>query len=407
MILGYMVPEFPGQTHIMFEREIAVLRRRGVVVDVVSTRRPVGPVRDSFAELTRATTYLMPFRPSLVAAAVAAVARAGPRRWAAWAGAVRSAEVDGGIRGRARLLALALCGAALAGVARRRRWGHLHVHSCADSAHIAMFASCLSGVRYSLTLHGPLGDYGADQRGKWRRASFAVVITETLRREVEDQLAGALPASVRVAGMGVDAAALARSGPYRPWHPGQRATLFSCGRLNRSKGHVDVVTAVAALRAEGLDVELVIAGEDEQGGSGYRRTLEAHVERLGVGDAVELLGSVPESEIRKRLDAAHLFVLASMAEPLGVAIMEAMAMEVPVVVTSAGGVSELVTDGEDGLLVPPGSPGAIVAAVRRVLDDPDLAVALGRRARVTVAERFGVERNAGVLVEEIGRLEPP
>jgi glycosyltransferase involved in cell wall biosynthesis len=74
--------------------------------------------------------------------------------------------------------------------------------------------------------------------------------------------------------------------------------------------------------------------------------------QLRLDDSVVLLGAVSEEVVRKELSEAHAFVLGSLAEPLGVAIMEAMAMRVPVGVTGAGGVAELVDDGVDGLLVP-------------------------------------------------------
>ena len=88
--------------------------------------------------------------------------------------AIATAKV--GWKSRLRLVPLALLGASLARISKRRHWDHLHVHSCADAAHIAMFARILGGVPYSLTLHGPLSDYGPNQRQKWRNAEFVVVI---------------------------------------------------------------------------------------------------------------------------------------------------------------------------------------------------------------------------------------
>jgi glycosyltransferase involved in cell wall biosynthesis len=115
-----------------------------------------------------------------------------------------------------------------------------------------------------------------------------------------------------------------------------------------------------------------------------------------------LLGAVPEEVVRERLMQAHVFALASLEEPLGVAIMEAMSMEVPVVATNAGGVPELVSDGVDGLLVEPGDAAAIARAIKAIATHRDLAATLSARARTKVLERFSSRRSA----EAIARLVP-
>src|SRR5262249_30234532 len=150
------------------------------------------------------------------------------------------------------------------------------------------------------------------------------------------------PSVLDIAPMGVDVSGFHRGIPYAPWEGGGPLSVFSCGRLNPCKGHADLIRAVQLVAGRGIDARLTIAGEDETGGDGYHRTLASLIEALGVGDRVQLLGAVSESRVRAELEQAHVFALASLAEPLGVAIMEAMAMSVPVVVTGAGGVPELV-----------------------------------------------------------------
>lgn len=396
VVLGYLVPEFPGQTHAFFWREVAALTRAGVRPLLVSTRRPRGTAA-AHAWAGRAaarTRYLTDWSPGAVAVLVRAV-RAGRVR--AVVREVRAAAADVGVL---RASGLALAGARLAALARQGRWQHLHVHSCAGAAQVAVLAHALAGVPYSLQLHGPLADYGGNQRAKWRHASFALVITEDLRREVRAALAGDLPPVVAVAPMGVDPDRFARTTPYVPHPPDEPGSgplrVVSCGRLNPSKGHDDLVRAVRLLVDAGRDVELTVAGEDEHGGTGYRRDLEALVTASRLEHRVHLLGSVGEDEVLAVLERAHVFALASHAEPLGVAIMEAMALELPVVVADGGGVRALVRDGT-GLLVPPRDPAALAAALARVADDPGLASGLGRRAREHVVEGFGSDRSARTL----------
>ncbi|VTR78525.1 exopolysaccharide biosynthesis GT4 family glycosyltransferase EpsE [Cellulomonas hominis] len=402
VVLGYLVPEFPGQTHAFFWREVAALRRAGAEPVLVSTRRPRGAAAHAWAPSAAARTrYLTDWSPRGAAAAVAVLAGSlrGPRRRDV-AREARASAADGGV---ARTAALMLAAAHLAAVARRERWQHLHVHSCGRAAQVAALAHALTGLRYSLSLHGPLADYGGNQRGKWRGAAFGLVITEGLRRDVAVALAGDLPPVVAVAPMGVDPVRFARAAPYAPWAPPGRLRVVSCGRLNPSKGHDDLVRAVRLLTDAGRDVELVVAGEDEQGGAGYRRDLEALIDRSGLGGRVRLLGSVGEDEVRAQLERAHVFALASHAEPLGVAIMEAMALELPVVVGAGGGIGALVEDGVTGLLVPPRDPSGIAAALARAADDPVLAVALGAHARRHVVAAFSSERGARTLLDLVER----
>lgn len=397
--LGYLVPEFPGQTHIMFWREIEKLQDRGVDVRLVSTRRPHSgfQVHAWSGEASRGTAYLVPPGWRGIALLTGQLARAGPRSlhsvWKEW----RSTQRRG--LDRLRLLAAVGIGAQLAGLSRVERWDHLHVHSCASSADAARFARLLHGPPYTLTLHGPVGDYGPDQRAKWRRASAGTVITTQLEMELREVVGEALPDSVTVTSMAADTEVFRRSTPYQPWDGHGPVRIFSCGRLNPAKGHADLITAVADLRRSGMPVTCVIAGEDEQVGKGYRTVLQRLIDGADLGDAVSLVGAVPEGEIARALHECHVFVLASKAEPLGVAIMEAMAAGVPVVVTDAGGVPELVTDGHDGLLVPPGRPDLIQAAVHSIVASPVHASELADAARRSALRRATRTTSAEVLLQ--------
>jgi glycosyltransferase involved in cell wall biosynthesis len=96
-------------------------------------------------------------------------------------------------------------------------------------------------------------------------------------------------------------------------------------------------------------------------------------------------------------------VLASWHEPLGVAYMEAMAAGVPVIGTDAGGVRELLTDGETGLLVPPQSPEALAGAIARLAGDPALCARLSEAGRAHVVAGYDSARGAEALIAGVTR----
>lgn len=400
---GYLVPEFPGQTHAFFWREIEALRALGARPHIISTRKPRRDARThAWAEAAASEAqYLFPGSlGTLLAAAWLLVStilrgRAGPLFRE-----IDRASASSG-RGQGRLIALAFAGAELAVLAARGGWRHVHVHSCADSAWVALFAHLLTGLHYSLTAHGPLSDYGGGQGEKWSHAEFGLAITRRLRREIEVELGGSVPTDLAIAPMGIDPGSFARRSPYRPWTPGTTAWIFSCGRLSPSKGHDDLVRALALLVEQGRDVQLVIAGEDEDGGAGYRRWLEAFIAASDVADRVLLLGAVSEDDVRAELERAHAFALASHAEPRGVAIMEAMAMCVPVVVSAEGDVRELVEDRVTGMLANAHAPWTFAGEIAQLLDRPGFAIGLGLCARDHVARNYNSAASAATLLHLI------
>jgi glycosyltransferase involved in cell wall biosynthesis len=205
--------------------------------------------------------------------------------------------------------------------------------------------------------------------------------------------------------MGVDLDTFKRTTPYQPWNGSGPFHLFACGRLNPCKGHDDALRALALVRGRGIDAHLAIAGQDDTQDMRYRRTLDSLILELGLEGCVRLLGAVDEQIVRTEMERAHVFVLASLHEPLGVAIMEAMAMAVPLVVTREGGVPELVEDGTDGVLVDARAPDRIASALEGLAREPDRARLLGAHGLRTVAERFHSGVSARVIAECLGSLK--
>jgi glycosyltransferase involved in cell wall biosynthesis len=391
--LGYLVPQFPGQTHIFFWRELAELERLGISPHILSTRpHPEGLISHEWSEVAMArTTYLGTVD---VAAALAGALRA------PWGEILREGE------GRAFLRDVAIClpaARALIATCRARGIAHVHAHSCGRAALICALARRMGGPGYSLTLHGPLSDYGPGQGFKWRHSSFATIITRKLLAEAEAMLGADMPGDVVVRSMGVDTGRFRRETPYVPPAPGAPLRLFACGRLNVVKGHQDLLSALRLLLDRGAEVQLDIAGEDDAGGGGHHLELQRHLEALNLAGHARLLGAISAAEVRRHLLAADVFVLASWHEPLGVAYMEAMACEVPTIGTDAGGVEELITHGETGMLVPPQSPEALADAIAALAADRGLCARLSKAGRAHVVAHFSSGLGAEALASGIQR----
>jgi glycosyltransferase involved in cell wall biosynthesis len=145
------------------------------------------------------------------------------------------------------------------------------------------------------------------------------------------------------------------------------------------KGHADLVDALARLAAPPA---MCFVGDGPE-----RERIGGLLVARGLRGTVELAGPVPDAA--RLLPGYQFAVLASHAEGLPNAVLEAMAAGLPVIATSVGGVPEIVTDGVTGLLVPPHAPDALAAAIAALVADPGLRARLGRAARRT-AERFDV-----------------
>ena len=134
----------------------------------------------------------------------------------------------------------------------------------------------------------------------------------------------------------------------------------------------------------------------------HRPALEAQVADLGLGDQVAFTGA--REDVPRLLAAADLFVLPSLTEALPTVLAEAMAAGLPIVATTVGGIPEMTRHGEAALLVPPADPGALAAAVCRLLSNPRQAAAMGRSGRRLVAARFDIRTQAKALADDYRAL---
>jgi glycosyltransferase involved in cell wall biosynthesis len=249
--------------------------------------------------------------------------------------------------------------AAVTGVAWSARWArpprHIHAHFGWVAATAAWAAATYSGWPFSVTLHAFELHSSAKQDRFTEvplRAAQGVFVVTAADIDLVRQRWGVEAHTIR---MGLPDPWFEEGEPVtrEPW------LLLSVGSLVEKKGHADLIRALAEADPRW---HLVICGEGPA-----RRQLEHLVGELGLAARVELLGVVDESEVRRLLERAAVFCLASVEAPSGdkdgmpVALMEAMARGVPVVSTRVGGIPELV--GGSGRLVSPRSPGEFARAI--------------------------------------------
>ena len=156
------------------------------------------------------------------------------------------------------------------------------------------------------------------------------------------------------------------------------------GRLEEQKGHRFLLAALPELAREIPELHVILVGEGRQGES-----LRRQAEELGVGPLVRFLGT--RRDLPRLLKAMDLFIQPSLWEGLPLALLMAMGAGLPVVGTQVSGISEIIEDGVNGQLVPPGDSQALAAAVAEMYRQPELRARMGKAARETVTESYSHE----------------
>lgn len=386
--LAYLTSLYPAVSHTFIQREIAGLRSLGFTVEPCAARRPeagqiTGPAeRAALAE----TFYILAAarRPAtLPRALLAALGRPGGllRMLAlAW----RTAPP--GVRGGLKQMAYAAEAVILSRHLQVHRIDHLHNHFASSSGTVALLTSALSGIPFSYTLHGPSDLYEPEKwrlREKTARAAFVACISHFARAQAMHFSDPAHWPKLRIVHCGVLPELYARAAPRS--EPGTR--LIFVGRLAAVKGLRVLIEAFGQARRTRPDLHLTLVGDGAD---------RAMLERLAapLGDAVQFAGYLSQEDVAAALARSDAFVLPSFAEGLPVVLMEALAAARPVIATQVAGVSELVEDGVNGFIVPPGDARTLADRIGRIADDPELRARMGRAGRETVRAEFDARQEA-------------
>jgi glycosyltransferase involved in cell wall biosynthesis len=281
---------------------------------------------------------------------------------------------------------------------------HLHAHYAHGATTVAWLAALITGLSFSFTAHAKdLYCESLNPAGLLRRkllaARFAVTCTETNRRYLR-QIASQTPVHRVYHGLNADFSALLAKAPERP-ATDDAFRVLGVGRLVRKKGFDTFVEACAVLRKAEAPLEAIIAGSDGEHGDEVRR----RISNLRLDGVIRLTGPLDQASLYEQYGRATAFCLPCRVlddgdrDGIPNVLMEAMARGLPVITTPISGITELVSDGVNGLLVPPDDPQALAGALQRLRHDPALADRLANAARRTVQSRFDGEALAGRLAE--------
>jgi len=278
-------------------------------------------------------------------------------------------------------------------VLREERPDILHTHlPRADFA--GAFARVFhSGLVWVCSVHAI---YSEDWSGRWslplfnllwRRADIMLCISHAVREWLVGR--GVPQDKARVIHYGIEPEKFSepRVNLREQWGLNDNAVVGSIGRLEPRKGHDLLIQAMPELCMRVPSARLLIAGHDP---CGYGVTLRRLIDRLGLGEKVRLVGF--QTDVVSFLNALDVFAFASSSEGFGQVVIEAMAAGKPVITSKIAPLTEIVADGETGLLVESGSPQSFASAIAQLLIDPMERHRMGARGRERVTKCFTAER---------------
>ena len=174
----------------------------------------------------------------------------------------------------------------------------------------------------------------------------------------------------------------------------EKKIIYSAGRLTEQKGFNCLIEAAQLLRGKRDDLVFIVSGQGKRAS-----TLTTQVENAGLADSFVFEGFTPD--IYPYLKGCDLFVLASLFEGMPNVVMEAMAMEKPVIVTDVNGARELIREGSTGLIVPPSSPKALSKAIASIIDAPQTLENMGKKGKLRVSAQFTMQNMTDRLEQHL------
>jgi glycosyltransferase involved in cell wall biosynthesis len=404
--IAVVVKGYPRLSETFIAQEILGLERRGLALTIVSLRHPTDPaVHEMHRQIQAPSLYL----PEYLYQEPARVLRAwwGVRRWPTYKAARRLWRRDlrrdpTSNRGRRFGQALVLAHELPSDV------GLLYAHYLHTPASVARYAAVLCGLPWCASAHAKdiWTTPAWEQAEKLRDCTWATTCTAAGAAHLR---ALAPDAELMLTHHGVDASRFAA--PQRTLGPDGRdpdrpVRLLGVARLVPKKGIEVLLAALAALPPE------LHWRYEHVGGGPLRDALTALAGRLGLADRIAWRGALPHDRVVDAYRAADLFVLASRIAPDGDrdglpnVLLEAGALELPVVASRVGAVPELIEDGVNGRLVPPDDPAALAEALATLMRDPTARLRCGRAGRRRVLEQFAMEPGIDRLAARLyGALE--
>jgi colanic acid/amylovoran biosynthesis glycosyltransferase len=393
--IAYFTNQYPKVSHSFIRREILALEQVGHEVERFALRSDKAELVDPLDQAEfKKTAYVLYESKIRIVRAGLSVFIAYPFKFIStlFFAVKMGFHSD---RGVLRHIAYLLESCVLLKWQKEKEIQHIHAHFGTNSTAIVMFAYLLGGANYSFTVHGP-EEFDKPEfislAEKIKYSRFVVAISSFCRSQIFRWIHVEQWSKVKVVHCGLDAELLMGN---QGIEPNVSKQLLCVGRLCEQKGQLLLLESMYALKQEGSECRLVLAGDGPM-----RPEVELRIAEYGLNDRVEITGWISSEQVKQLLIESRGLVLPSFAEGLPVVIMEAMALYRPVISTYVAGIPELVGHDQNGWLVPPGDSEALTNAMREMLNaDSEVLMHMGKQGHDAVKSQHNIGIEASKLAQ--------
>ena len=394
----FVMGDFPNPSQTFILREMACLREKGVDFSVVAEKRvpnsDLGPTIKSIQD----DAYYLPSKTRIAFCAATFFVR--HPLWTATLIAWAMRLPHRTLFHRARFLGTLMSAMAMAPRLSKLGVERLHAHFAGFQTELAMCLSNLLDIPYGVSWHA----YGIwkDRNILEEKLSGADTIITCTKYNADHlrQLAPQRANDIHMVNHGIDVDKL----QPEELKPQKTPLVLAVGRLIPKKGLKYLLHAAALLKAEGVTFRMTIVGDGPE-----KESLIQIANTLNLERSVTFTGALPNQEVLKLINDAYMLVAPSVRDEHGNidgipnVLIEAMALERPVIGSDLSGIPEVVTE-YTGLLVPPGSVSDMALAIKRMLTDRQLALKCGKAGRAVVERTFNIEINVTKQLEILKNL---
>jgi glycosyltransferase involved in cell wall biosynthesis len=397
--ITYVISQYPAISHTFILGEVNGITDEGIQVHVASINAPDRPV-ESLTPTEQAAYHSTQFVKSTLRRQFFSQCYRAIRSFPLGILSSFFSAFAAGIRYPRTLphqIAYWLEAIVVANMATLHNSTQLHAHFSTQGCTVAMLAAEMTGIDFSLTVHGPDEFYQVNEQHlekKFAKANFIVCISDFAKSQVMKYTQFSDWKKLHVNNLGVDASL---------FHPAEKnnacASLLCVGRLCNAKGQGVLIQAAHLLRERGIDFTLRFVGDGPD-----RKSLEAFTHDNQLSNHIQFLGKINHDQVQVLQREADIFVIPSFAEGIPIVLMEAMASGTPCVTTHITGIPELFTNKHDGLLVRPGNPVMLADALESLINDETLRLSIANNALETVKEKWCIHKSNQRLAQLFTRL---
>jgi colanic acid/amylovoran biosynthesis glycosyltransferase len=392
--IGYLCSEYPAISHTFISREIEILEKEGFEIVTSSINKTKNLEKMEAKDIERAgkTYFIKNDNKVNILMTLLKYKLFSPIKYCNLISETYKISYKNGVKSLKKSIGYFIEAILLDNWAKKEEINHIHVHFGNPAATVALLAEKLGTIEFSMSIHGPDEFYNVEANNleeKIKRAKFVRCISYFSQSQLMRLSQPENWSKFHIVRCGL------RADEFKAVEKKSIGSNILCvGRLCPSKGQIILLEAIKLMKERGQNFKLTLIGGGEN-----LELIKRKVEEYKLSNEVVVTGPVGHDRVREELANTDVFVLPSFAEGIPVALMEAMAMKIPVITTCITGIPELIDNRVDGFLTEPSNINQLADTISEVIENYDSIGELRNRAAEKVKNKYDVEKNTRGLAE--------